>query len=494
MTMTNTRFRQAARLGLMIMLPALFVVQAVQAEDTVVVQWNDQALEAIRDTHPGPPIVARMLAITHTCMFDAWAAYDVHAVGTRLGSTLRVAPENQTEPNKHKTVSYAAFRCLKDLFPQPAEVAMFTGQMAALGYDPNDASMGKDTPSGIGNVAAQAVLDFRHSDGSNQLGDLNPGPYSDYTGYAPVNTPTVINDPDRWQPLQVSDGNGGTVVQRCIAPFWQNVIPFALSSAAQFRPSAGPAKFGTEEYKKQALEVIHYSATLDDRKKVIAEYWADGPKSELPPGHWTLFAEFVSRRDGHDLDSDVKMFFAMTNAILDASIACWDVKRVFDSVRPVTAIHFLFKGQMLEAWAGAGLGTKLIRGENWQPYQADTVVTPPFPEYFSGHSVFSAAGAQVLKHFTGSDDFGYSVTIKKGNSRVEPGLVPADDVTLTWDTFREAADEAGISRRFGGIHFVQGDLNGRQHGSLIGTQAWEKALTYFDTETSPLEETPLLRN
>jgi hypothetical protein len=148
-------------------------------------------------------------------------------------------------------------------------------------------------------------------------------------------------------------------------------------------------------------------------------------------------------------------------------------------VRPVTAIRELFRGQLIEAWAGPDLGTAMIPAESWNPYQAATVVTPPFAEYVSGHSTFSAAGAEVLKRFTGSDVFKYSVTIPAGSSRVEPGTVPAQDVTLTWATFTDAADEAGASRRYGGIHFLDGDLNGRALGRRIGEAVWEKASNLF---------------
>src|SRR5215212_11139090 len=143
------------------------------------------------------------------------------------------------------------------------------------------------------------------------------------------------------------------------------------------------------------------------------------------------------------------------------------------------AIHYLFKGKKVRAWAGPNQGTKKINGEDWQPYQAATVVTPPFPEYVSGHSTFSAAGAEILKRFTGSDDLGSSYTQPKGTSRVEPGTIPAADVTLSWDTFSDAADQAGISRRYGGIHFEEGDLMGRDMGRRIAAQAWDKAQTYI---------------
>lgn len=438
--------------------------------DTIVTQWNEATLQAIRVTHPGPPIVARALAIVDTCMFDAWAAYDAKAIGTRLGKSLRRPKHDRTEANKEKAISFAAHDCLADLFP--TQIPSFNALIVTLGYDHNDHSIDTGTPSGVGHVAAKAVLDFRHHDGSNQLGDLNPGPYSDYTGYTPINSPTSVVDPNHWQPLEI-----GPNTQKFITPHWGKVIPYALKSASQFRKITPPPVDYYKEpelYELQAQQVLEYSSHLTDEKKVIAEYWADGPSSELPPGHWSLFAAYVSARDHHTLDQDVKMFFAVSNAIFDASIASWEAKRFYDYVRPVTAIQFLYAGKTVESWQGP------IDGANWKPYQAADVVTPPFPEYYSGHSIFSAAGAETLKLFTKSDNFGFSVTVPAGSSRVEPGAVPANDTTLYWATFTDAADEAGISRRFGGIHFIDGDLISRKIGRLVGQQAWGKTLKYFN--------------
>ena len=217
---------------------------------------------------------------------------------------------------------------------------------------------------------------------------------------------------------------------------------------------------------------------------MIAEYWADGPHSELPPGHWNLFAQQVAHRDSTgdtelDLDRAVKLFFALTNAVFDAGCCAWDNKRAFASVRPITAIRYLFAGRQIRAWAGPGRGTQTIAGEEWFPYQPTTFPTPPFPEYSSGHSNFSAAGAEILKLFTGSNRFGGSVTFPARSSRVEPGLVPSSDLTLTWGTFSDAAAQAGISRRYGGIHFEQGDLDARQTGKEAARRCWALAQTYF---------------
>lgn len=459
--------------------------RATASNPTVVVAWNDAALQAIRDTHPGPPIVARMLAIVNTCMYDAFAAYDAHALGTQYGAALRRPRVERTYDNRRKAVSYAAYRALLDLFPQPTEVPAFTNLMATLGYDPNDVSIDTATPSGIGNAACGKVLAFRHHDGSNQLGDLGgSGPYTDYTGFTPTNTPTSISEPNLWQPLLIPKTG---ITQKYIAPFWGQVTPFAIRDATQYLPSVGPAKYdplgpasANQHYVDQANEVLAYSAGLTDRQKVIAEYWADGPNSELPPGHWILFGEYVSARDRHTIKQDAEMFFALSNTIFDASIAAWGTKRVYVSVRPITAIRYLYANAYVNAWAGPGQGTKSILGSTWNPYQAATVVTPPFPEYVSGHSAFSAAGASILRYYTGNDDFGDSFTNLAGVSRVESGTTPATNVTLSWPTFSAAADEAGISRRYGGIHFVDGDLQGRSMGRKIGEIGWAKALTYFN--------------
>jgi hypothetical protein len=164
----------------------------------------------------------------------------------------------------------------------------------------------------------------------------------------------------------------------------------------------------------------------------------------------------------------VVLFFALGGALHDAAVAAWDAKRAFDSVRPVSAIRWLFAGDSVCAWGGPGGGTTLIKGEEWQPY----LPTPPFAEYVSGHSTFSAAAAEVLARYTGSDAFGASVTVPAGSSPIEPGTTPAADVTLSWPTFSDAADQAGRSRRYGGIHFRDGDLAGRVLGRMVGRRAW----------------------
>jgi hypothetical protein len=435
---------------------------AAAATDSVVVQWNQVLLQAVRNTRFAPMLTARALAVTHTCMYDAWAAYDPTADGVHWPMSLRQPAGEHTNANKIEAISFAAHAALTDLFP--SQTLLFDSMLASLGY----ATPGP--PGTLGLIACRSVLDFRHGDGSNQLGDLHPGAYSDYTGYAPVNTANTIYDPNRWQPLATPAGP-----QQFLTPHWGLVIPFALASLENVRP-APPPLYPHGNYIQEANQILHLSAKLDDRAKMIAEYWADGPASATPPGHWNLFAQAVSRRDAHGLDDDVKMFFALGNALFDVSIAVWDCKRLYDFTRPVTAIRFLYGGKPVRAWAGPGLGTALIDGNQFRSY----IPTPPFAEYVSGHSAFSAASAEILESFTGSDRLGLSVTFSPGSSSIEPGITPTHAVTLSWPTFRDASDEAAFSRRLGGIHFQSGDFAARALGRHVGQLVWSKSQQFFD--------------
>ena len=455
---------------------------------TIVGDWNNTALAEVRLAGLGPPIVARALAISHTCMYDAWAAYDARAIGAVVGGSLRRPTSERTDANKAKAISFAAYRCLVNLFP--AGAARLDLAMRSRGYDPGDHSTNLATPQGIGNVAARAVIDSRRNDGANQYGDLIAGSYADYTGYTPRNSPMPfclpttagactpnVADPYHWQPLISNTGS----TQRFIAPHWEQVRPFALSSATQFDANAPLPNFllGPANYLADVNQLVTIGGALTLQQKLIVEYWADGPASELPPGHWGLFAQFVSQRDGHSIDQDVKMFFALHNASFDAGIVAWHLKRKYDGVRPITAVRYLKQGQQIFAWGGPGQPNKLIAGEKWTPYNPGSNLTPAFPGYISGHSTFSSASAEVLRSFKGSDNFGFSTVIPANFGRVEPG-VPLVPTTLTYATFSAASAEAGVSRLLGGIHFADDNTVGQDLGARVGQQAWAKAKFLFD--------------
>jgi hypothetical protein len=492
-------------------------------------RWNKAALKGLKDSKQVAPTVSRALAIVNTCLYDAWAAYDEMAVGTQLSGALRRPPSERTLVNKEKAVSYAAYRALSDVVPADTE-SLYKPLMKELGYDPDNNSTDIETPEGIGNVACAAVLEFRHHDKSNQLGDMLrsdkqdtgliasvAGPYGDWSGYTALNAPGTLParltftkplNPDHWQPLTYTDSTGSLVLQMFTSAHWCFVTPFAFAPVPQASAWHGsieekpvstdsfykvlenaealrsaidplPAKFGTPEYERQAEELIRLSANLTDEQKMIAEFWTASPDSDSPVAHWVRFAEFVSARDHHSLDDDVKMFFALSNAMMDADIAAWDAKRFYDSVRPATVIPLLYRGKTIKTWGGPGKGTVQVDGGQWLPYQPATLPTPPSPEYVSETSAESAAAARILALWTGSDRFGDSMTFPSGSSKIEPGLTQSKPVTLKWETFTEAADEAGMSRRYGGIHFKRADLAGRRLGRLVAESAWTRAHLYF---------------
>ncbi|MCC7053221.1 MAG: vanadium-dependent haloperoxidase [Gemmatimonadaceae bacterium] len=463
--------------------------------DTIVNKWNDTILLSLEigtntaALQLGPPMVARLVAMTYSAAFQAWAPYSDTATALLPGGPPRRPAGQRTLANKNIAISYAIYRVTTALFADVRIRALLDAQMAELGLSVTDNTTAGNSPVAIGNSAAQMVLASRTADNSNQAGTMpgstTPGkPYGDFTGYVPVNPPALafgdthrrhVVDPGRWQPLSYINPNDGTVATPgFIAPHWGQVTPFALTSGDQFRPSP-PEPFTSQAFLDQARFVIDIQQRLTTEQKIIAEFWADGPKSWLPPGHWCEVAGLVSRERFHTVDQDVKLFFALSNAILDASIATWDAKRHYDYVRPITAIRWLYDQFGFAGFSGNGFGA--VEGERWRPFQKDTFPTPPFPEYSSGHSAFSMAAAVVLKRATGSDMFTLRHT-QEVPLAAQPDIAGLP-VTITWNSFSEAAFSAGESRLFGGIHFYQGNVAGLELGRKVGEAAWTKALSFF---------------
>ncbi|MGD1913808.1 MAG: vanadium-dependent haloperoxidase [Rivularia sp. (in: cyanobacteria)] len=508
--------------------PDTQLVTVDDSSPTVSVMWDRAVQEAVIESRVGPTVASRAYGILHTEMFDAWSAYAPKAMTTQLGDDLQRSAAENTEENKTEAMSYAAHQVLEELFP--GQVEIFDELMVELGFDPDNNTTDTTTAAGIGNVMASELLEFRRQDGSNQLGDDPNGtagvPYSDTTGYQPVNTATEMVDIERWTPELVPiEAEPGTEVrtQQFLTPQWGNITPFGLTEGSQFRAEA-PEPFllvdGTvdlenktitledgsvldidksligdvinPEFIAQAQEVVDISANLTDEQKLVAEFWEDAGGTSFPPGTWMTFGQFVSARDDNSIDQDAQLFFGLGNAVFDAGIATWETKTFYDTARPVRAIRELGElgligefndelgGFAIDAWTPEN-GTQTILATDFLTYQTPGGdPSPPFGEYTSGHSAFSAAGAEILQLFTGSDEFGASVTFEPGESRFEPGITPSETVTLEWDTFSEAADEAGLSRLFGGIHFSDGDTNGGQLGQEVGQAVWDKT-QYFIT-------------
>ena len=455
-------------------------------------RWNRLVCDAIHYVNFLPTVASRALAMVHTAMYDAWTNYNDGGceVSTTTGSKFKQSDAECTSENREKAYSYAAFIVTQELFwcSLPAEQKnMFKDFMCECGYNPDDKNLEPDNPAGLGNLSGKLIIECFAGDKSNQYGTLEDGKYSDFTNYCSVNPPVPqpLKYEDKWQ-AQFKNHKP----QEFMTAHWGCVKPFALEWGGQFRPPK-PFPFGNKAFKKQADDVLKYSEKLTDEQKLIAEFWAgmhedkfedsvkdDSKRNATPPEQCCRQARYLSKMYGHKNAYDIKMFFVLSNALFDAGVAAWDAKVYYDYVRPVSAIQHLYRGKSVKAWGGPCEGTKELEGEHWVPY----IPTPPFAEYVSGHSTFSAAAEEVLCSFCSSGKYGESVTIPKGGSKIEPDCTPSEPITLKWKLLKDAADEAGISRLFGGIHFESGDLEGRKLGNKVGCEVWEKALRYFNGE------------
>ena len=479
-----------------------------EPQPTVVARWNQQALQAIRADKPVPTVITRALHLAHAAMYDTWAAFDPIAKGAYTDlRRSRLTSQRAIE----QAISHAAHSVLSAVFPHHTD--RFDALLEELGF-----ASARHPMARFGRQVAESVLLARADDGSNAANG-----YDDLSGYASINQEGSGEfDPNRWTPLRIPNGtavdeNGIPIatddpstysLQSPLTPHWGDVTPFAIGDGAAFRPVAPPqlgdfsaytdatgfTSTNDEAYRSQFAEVAAISATLTAEQKAIAEYWADGPLSSTPPGHWNEFAHDLSARETYGLADDVKMFFALNNALFDTGIAVWDAKYAHDYVRPQTAIRHLYEDKEIVAWAGPNKGAQTILGQDWQPYQDVTFVTPAFPEYTSGHSGFSFAAATVLEAYTGSDVLfdGQSRGVQDLDGDGERDLIGSwstdelsfeaydgDTIHLSWNTLWEAAAEAGRSRLYGGIHIQDGDLRGRAMGQQVAEMVWSQTESLF---------------
>jgi hypothetical protein len=427
---------------------------------------------------PRPTIISRSMAIWATAIYDAWAAYDEKAVGSRLGGSLRRPKAEHTLENKKKAISYASYHAL--LYNYPPDKAYLDAEMKRMGYDPAVTSKDAATPEGVGYIAAQALIEYRRHDGANQHGDeagCNGKPYSDYTFYQPVNPPDKILDPDRWQPIEFTLADGKHVTPGFLTPHWYRVKPFVMESAAQFRPPPPPkTTTDPETLKKEAAQTLTYNNSLTDEQKAVVEFMRDGPRSTGQSGHWLRFAQDVSRRDRNSLDQDVKLYFVVANVAMDAFISCWETKRIYDSSRPWTLIHYFYKGQTIKGWAGPDGGVKEMPAEEWHPYSPMSFITPPFPGYTSGHATVSGACAKAIALFTGSDSFGF---MERRPHCELTEKVSGKMISIDLNTWSQTAEMAALSRALGGYHIPVDNNVGLKVGRQIADWSWPKYQEYF---------------
>ena len=388
--------------------------------------------------------------------------------------------------------------------------------------------------------------EVRNRDGASWHVWLDPGPpprSTDDTGGAYAWTFSFVSawashlDPSDGVVVDISPGSigniGGPYLDEPVDPlgFYRRAEGGDSGTGHALNPATGKA------YAPQRVPRGDYT-------RVLAEFWADGPQSETPPGHWFVILNSIidhprlSRRIGaRDIDDPlewlVKTYFALGGAMHDAAIAAWSIKGWYDTVRPLSAIRALAaigqrsdatlasyssRGIALEpglieivapgdplagatgehvgkiklrSWRGpayvtdpkrevAGVGW--ILAENWWPYQRPDFVTPPFAGYVSGHSTYSSAAATLLERLTGDPYFpgGLAEYIAPAHTFLRFERGPSVDIRLQWATYRDAADQCSLSRIWGGIHPPADDLPGRRIGKRVGNSAWATALEHFE--------------
>ncbi|HWT15475.1 MAG TPA: vanadium-dependent haloperoxidase [Patescibacteria group bacterium] len=565
-------------------------------------------MAAIRIDSPRPTVHARNLYHVSLAMYDAWAAFDPVALPA-LADESGAAAALTASDARDRAISHAAYNVLVHRFSGSPGAGTTMPQldacMLALGFDPGADTLIGGSAEAIGNRVAAAVIAHGLQDGANEQHS-----YIDPIPFFPVNSPMLVQLPgtggvadiNAWQPL-IPPGAPG--VQSFLTSQWRDVLTFAASRTtpdALYADPGLPPRLGLDgddQVRAEVVDLIRYSSQLDpadttvintspavrgnnalgsndgsghavnptsgspypdnpvhrgDWTRALAEFWADGPHSNTPPGHWNEIANVVtdhpasSQRIGgqgeplDDLEWDIKLYLALNGALHDAAIATWEIKREYNASRPITLIrematlgqssdptlpHYHASGLPLEvglielitatssapgerhahlaahvgkiairAWAGhpaipatqAG-GSAWILGERWIPYQQRNFVTPPFPGYTSGHSAFSRAAAEILAELTGSGFFPGGIAearIAADGSGFALGFEygPSAPLVLQWATYFDAADEAGISRMYGGIHPSYDDLPGRVVGHRIGSAAWARAVALFGTPST----------
>ncbi len=377
----------------------------IPANADVVTDWNNAALDAIRAGRTAPPIASRNLAILHASIYDAVNGID------RTHESYLVPSAVPASASRPAAASAAAHQALINLFP--ANTSSFDTLHAAILAGIPD---GPHKAAGIvwGEFVANQILAARANDGSSAVvpppGGSGPGVW--------------IPTPPAFLPY--------------LLPQWGFVAPFGMNSSSQFRPP-GPPSLDSQQYAADYEEVKELGAavgsTRTEDQTEIALFWADGAGTETPSGHWNSIAQVIAAARGNTLEENARLFALLNIAMADAAICAWDAKYTFDFWRPVTAIAF-------------------VEPElNWMSF----IVTPPFPDYVSGHSTFSAAAATVLPLFYGTEDLPFTA-----GSDFLPG------VYRSFSTCLDAAEEAALSRIYGGIHFRSASEDGLQAGISIG--------------------------
>jgi membrane-associated phospholipid phosphatase len=359
-------------------------------------RWTELTLSLIQRDRLNPVRAARVLAYVHTAMHDAVvAAYDAKIAFRRpppqaLAPDVRPAPGASltfSYPSEHAAVAAAAAGMLASLFPQEAAGLEARAQEAGTSRLLAGANYRSDVEAGLalGKAIAARAVARAAADGSS----------AQFTGPLPTG-PGLWSGPNPLEPL------AGT---------WK---PWILASGSQIRPGPPPA-VGSVEFQAALAELQMFVASPTPSQTETAQFWADGPGTVTPPGHWFQIAGELIARDRLDTPRAARLLGLLGATLMDAAISCWDAKYYYLLLRPNQA----------------------------DPGLVTPIPTPPFPSYTSGHATFSAAASEVLASF-----------------------FPEDAAWL-----RDLAEEAALSRVYAGIHYRFDSEAGLQTGRQLGVLA-----------------------
>jgi PAP2 superfamily len=391
------------------------------AESDVVTDWNTAALNAIRAGSTPPPVASRALAILHASIYDAVnGIVRSHKPYFAKGKVPRSA-------SQEAAASAAARKVLMALFPANAETFehLYTATLAGI-RDGTHKRHGLEW----GESVADQILRWRAGDGA-----------------AASVPPPSGRGPGVWVPTPPA-----------FAPYllsqWGFMTPFAIPSGDFFRPD-GPPSLESLEYAREYNEVKllgeEDESTRSAEQSEIALFWADGPGTVTPPGHWNLIAQEVAAARRNSLQQNARLFALLNVAMADAAICAWDAKYYYNFWRPVTAIR---EGE-------ADGNPETASDSDWISF----ITTPPFPDYISGHSTFSGAAAAVLSLFHRAPRISFTT-----RSDALPGVV------REFRSFLDAAREATLSRLYGGIHFRSANDDGLKAGLSIGEWTFRRTM------------------
>lgn len=401
----------------------------MQSQGDAVTDWNSAVLNAIKAERTVPPRASRALALTHAAIYDT-----VNSVERRY-QPYHVSTPAPAGISLPAAVATAAYVTATNLFTnagvqQTNLLALYEAQLS-----PIFESTAKDDGIFWGRIIAQTLLASRVNDGSTAVVPYQPS-----------------SEAGHWRPTLPANA-------AALLPGWGQVKPFAMITGSEFRPQP-PPPIGSVAYAFEYNTVKAVGGTTSAQRTAnqteVALFWNDGAGTVTPPGHWNVIAQTVSRSRNLSLPENARLFALLNLAMADAAICAWDAKYVFDLWRPITAIRE----------AGSDGNAETEPDFTWTPL----IPTPPFPEYTSGHSTFSRSAATVLAEFFGTDEVFFIAT-----SDGLPG------VSRRFRGFSEAADEAGISRLYGGIHWPSANLHGQSSGGRIGQRVMEYLLRPVDS-------------